>query len=85
MPTQTPDLPVAESAFSERGGPPAWKNLPSWAVVATGDKAPGTDVVRSMASDAGVNITEVDGCHVIMGSQPEAVSDVMLDAVAAVT
>ena len=33
--------PVAESAFSEPSGPPAWKSLPSWTVVATGDKAAG--------------------------------------------
>ena len=76
--------PVAESAFSEPNGPPAWNHLPSWAVVATGDKAAGTDVVRSMAERAGANITEVDGSHVIMVSQPEAVAQVILDAVAAV-
>src|SRR5690348_2082877 len=29
------------AAFSDASGPPAWKKLPSWAVVATGDKAAG--------------------------------------------
>ena len=76
--------PVAELAFSEASGPPAWKELPSWAVVATGDKAAGTDVVRSMAERASANITEVEGSHVIMISQPQAVTDVILEAVAAV-
>jgi pimeloyl-ACP methyl ester carboxylesterase len=76
--------PVAESAFSESNGPPAWKHLPSWAVLATGDKAAGTDVVRSMAERAGASITEVDGSHVIMVSQPQAVAEVILEAVAAV-
>jgi pimeloyl-ACP methyl ester carboxylesterase len=76
--------PVAEFAFSEPNGPPAWKHLPSWAVVATGDKAAGTDVVRSMAERAGAKITEVEGSHVIMISQPEAVAEVILEAVAAV-
>jgi pimeloyl-ACP methyl ester carboxylesterase len=76
--------PVADAAFGEPNGPPAWKHLPSWAVVATGDKAAGTDVVRSMAERAGAKITEVDGSHVIMVSQPEAVTNVILDAVAAV-
>jgi pimeloyl-ACP methyl ester carboxylesterase len=76
--------PVAELAFSEASGPPAWKELPSWTVVATGDKAAGTDVVRSMAERAGANITEVEGSHVIMISQPQAVTDVILEAVAAV-
>ena len=76
--------PIVESAFSEPGGPPAWKQLPSWAVVATGDKAAGSDVVRSMAERAGARTTEVEGSHVIMISQPQAVADVILEAVAAV-
>jgi pimeloyl-ACP methyl ester carboxylesterase len=77
--------PVADAGFSDPAGPPAWKNLPSWAVVATGDKAAGADVIRSMARRAGATITEVDGSHVIMVSQPQAVTDVILEAVAAVS
>jgi pimeloyl-ACP methyl ester carboxylesterase len=76
--------PIAEPAFSEQTATPAWKDLPSWAVVATGDKTVGTDVVRSMAERAGATITEVEGSHAIMVSQPEAVADVILEAVAAV-
>jgi pimeloyl-ACP methyl ester carboxylesterase len=77
--------PISELAFSEANGPPAWKHLPSWSVVATGDKAAGTDVVRSMAERAGANITEAEGSHVIMISQPQIVTDVILEAVAAVS
>jgi pimeloyl-ACP methyl ester carboxylesterase len=76
--------PVSELAFSEPNGQPAWKKLPSWAVVATGDKAAGTDVVRSMAERAGAKITKAEGSHVIMVSKPQAVTDVILSAVAAV-
>ena len=76
--------PVSELAFSEPNGEPAWKKLPSWAVVATGDKAAGTDVVRSMAERAGAEITEAEGSHVIMVSQPKAVTDVILSALGAV-
>ena len=76
--------PVAELAFSEKNGEPAWKALPAWAVVATGDKAAGADVVRSMAERAGATITEVEGSHVSMMSQPQAVADVILTALAAV-
>jgi pimeloyl-ACP methyl ester carboxylesterase len=75
--------PVAEAAFSDPAGTPAWKDLPSWAVVATSDKAAGTDVVRSMAERAGATITEIPGSHVIMISHPETVADVILNAVAA--
>jgi pimeloyl-ACP methyl ester carboxylesterase len=77
--------PVAELAFTEPSGPPAWKSLPSWSVVATGDKAAGADVVRSMAERAGATITEVEGSHVIMISRPDAVADVIEIAAAAVS
>jgi hypothetical protein len=42
------------------------------------------DVVRSMAERAGASTTELEGSHVIMVSQPQAVADVILEAVAAV-
>ena len=74
--------PVAEGAFSEQSGTPAWKGLPSWAVVATGDKAAGADVIRSMAKRAGASITEADGSHVIMMSHPDIVAGVIRDAIA---
>jgi pimeloyl-ACP methyl ester carboxylesterase len=77
--------PVAASAFTDVSGPPAWKMLPSWAVVATGDKAAGSDVVRSMAQRAGADILEVEGSHVIMISQPQVVADLILKAVHAVS
>jgi pimeloyl-ACP methyl ester carboxylesterase len=76
--------PVAELAFTEPNGAPAWKDLPSWAVVGTADKAAGTDVTRAMAERAGATITEIAASHVVMVSQPQAVTDVILGAVAAV-
>ena len=76
--------PVAAAAFGEKNGPAAWKNLPSWAVVATGDKAAGADVVRSMAQRANAQIAEVEGSHVIMISQPQAVTDTIIKALQAV-
>ena len=72
--------PVAAAAFSDVSGPPAWKKLPCWAVVATADKAAGTDITRSMAQRAGAEITELEGSHVIMVSQPQAVADVIMRA-----
>lgn len=72
--------PIAAAAFSDVSGPPAWKKLPSWAVVATGDKAAGADVVRSEAQRAGADIIEVEGSHVIMISQPQVVTGHILKA-----
>jgi pimeloyl-ACP methyl ester carboxylesterase len=77
--------PVAAAAFDEKTGAPAWKTLPSWAVVATGDKAAGADVIRSMAERAGADILELEGSHVIMISQPDAVAEHILKALKAVS
>ena len=72
--------PVAAAAFSDASGPSAWRKLPSWAVVATGDKAAGADVVRAHARRAGADIVEVEGSHVIMISKPQVVSEHVLKA-----
>ena len=76
--------PVSVVAFGEKSGPPAWKKLPSWAVVGTGDKAAGADVALSMARRAGAEVTEVDASHVPMMSQPDVVAEVILKAAQAV-
>jgi len=75
--------PVREAAFSDASGPPAWRRLPSWAVIADSDRAAGTDLTRSMAERAGATITEVAGSHLIMVSKPDVVTAVILDAVEA--
>jgi pimeloyl-ACP methyl ester carboxylesterase len=77
--------PVSELAFSEPSGAPAWKRLPSWAVVSTNDRAAGTDVVRAHAARAGAQITEVDGSHLIMVSKPDVVANVIEAAIAKVS
>jgi pimeloyl-ACP methyl ester carboxylesterase len=72
--------PVSALGFVEPNGPPAWRTLPSWAVVSTGDRAAGADVVRSMAHRAGAVVTEAEGSHVLFVSRPEVVVEVILQA-----
>ena len=62
-------------------GTPAWKFVPSWAVVATADRAIDPVAVRDMAVRAGSEITEVDASHAVAGSQPSAVAEVIMRAV----
>ena len=76
--------PIAEAAFTDPSGPPAWKRLPCWAVVTSGDLTIGTDLVRRMAQRAGARIEELEGSHVIMISQPDAVTEVIGAALEAV-
>jgi pimeloyl-ACP methyl ester carboxylesterase len=77
--------PVSSLAFMEPNGPPAWKTLPSWAVVSTGDTAAGADVVRRMAQRAGAVITEAEGSHVLFVARPQVVADVIMQALDALS
>ncbi|WP_262286681.1 alpha/beta fold hydrolase [Micromonospora sp. MA102] len=72
--------PASSLAFSTPTTNPAWKRLPSWAVVATGDRAAGSDALLRMAERAGATITRVEASHVVMVSQPQAVTDVIMQA-----
>ena len=75
--------PVSAKGFVEPNGVPAWKTLPSWAVVSTGDTAAGADVVRRMAQRAGAVITEAEGSHVLFVARPQVVADVIMQALTA--
>ena len=78
--------PIAAGALNDKTGHPAWKDgHPVWAAVGTQDKAAGADVVRAMAQRAGATITEIEGSHVIMISQPDAVTEVILTALKTVS
>ncbi len=77
--------PISALGFSTPTTDPAWKKLPSWAVVATGDKAAGSDAVLHMAERAGATITQVDASHVVMVTQPQTVTDVITQALDSVS
>ena len=69
--------------FEDRAEAAAWKALPSWAVVATADKAIPPDAERHMAQRAGAQTIEVDASHSIALSQPTAVAELIRTAVEA--
>ena len=74
--------PIAGSAFSQSVEAAAWKHIPSYYLVATGDRAIKPELQRHMAQRIGARVTEVDASHVPFLSQPEAVARVILDAAA---
>jgi pimeloyl-ACP methyl ester carboxylesterase len=75
--------PAALATLSEPSGPPAWKTIRSWSVVAGRDNTIGTRNVRFMAERAGATIVKVKrASHVVMVSHPGKVTSVVLDAVA---
>jgi pimeloyl-ACP methyl ester carboxylesterase len=73
--------PGADAGFGEPSGPAGWKNLPSWAVIATADKTIGVTGERLMAERAGAISIEVDASHCVMISQPEIVADTIVSAI----
>src|SRR5207249_11272208 len=66
--------PLALAAFTEASGEPAWKTIPSWALVATHDNTIGTANTRFMAQRAAPSHTvEIDASHAVLVSHPDAV------------
>ena len=77
--------PVSLDAFTTTvTGTPAWKTLPSWAVVATADHAIHPQAERDMAKRAGSEITEIDASHAVLATHPAEVAAVIVRAVKAI-
>ncbi|TGN43385.1 alpha/beta hydrolase [Paracoccus liaowanqingii] len=70
-------VPIAMAALAEPVTVAAWKNKPSWYVVATEDGAIDPQLLRSTARRIGATMTEVPGSHVVFLTQPRAVADVI--------
>lgn len=70
-------LMPAVAAFTAPAGVPAWKTKPSWAVVATQDRAINPELERFMAKRAHSTVTELKGNHAIYASQPEKIAAVI--------
>ncbi|MGW1162888.1 alpha/beta fold hydrolase [Streptomyces sp. NPDC002519] len=72
--------PFAVSAGSEPSGAPAWKSLPSWAVVGTADHVIPPAEQLSMAERANAHVTEVNAGHLSLVTHPEVVTRVITSA-----
>jgi len=68
---------LAGSAFTQVMAVPAWKSLPSWYLVATGDEAIPPDAERQFARRMGATTVEVEASHVAMVSHPDEVADLI--------
>src|SRR5262245_9005536 len=73
--------PLAYSAFEDVMGPPAWKSLPSWYMVAQSDEVIPPDAERQFAQRMGAVTVEAASSHVIMVSHPDEVADLIETAV----
>ncbi len=76
--------PIAYVAFGEPAGAAAWKDLPSWALVATADQTLGS-AVPAMAERAGSVVTPVDSSHAVPVARPADVVAIIRTAIASLT
>jgi pimeloyl-ACP methyl ester carboxylesterase len=69
--------PASTAGLSEPSGPPAWKDIPAWAIIGTKDRIITPAAQRAMAEHAGVPFTEIDASHVSMISHPDVVVEMI--------
>jgi pimeloyl-ACP methyl ester carboxylesterase len=77
--------PASENVFKGVTNHVAWKQKPSWYVVAADDHTINPDLERLMAERAKAKTTVVKSPHVAMIAQPKEVLAVILDAVQTVS
>jgi pimeloyl-ACP methyl ester carboxylesterase len=68
------------STFEYTMGVPAWRDLPSWFVVAKNDEAIPPDAERQFAARMGATTIEVDSGHLAMVTHSAAVIDLIEQA-----
>lgn len=76
--------PLAAGTFTEKVSQPAWLSRPTWYIVSAQDRIVSVELERELAVMMGAKTTELNASHLSILSRPDAVADVILDAVAAV-
>jgi pimeloyl-ACP methyl ester carboxylesterase len=72
--------PLSTVSLGQPSGPPAWVDIPSWALVGTVDLVIPPAAQLFMAERAGAHIVEVKASHLSMISQPGAVTRLIIAA-----
>ena len=75
--------PLVASTLGDVVGVPAWKQVPTWYVVAQNDEAIPPDAQRAFAGRMGATTIELASSHVAMTSHPDEVADLIKQAASA--
>ncbi|QFT83064.1 Pyrethroid hydrolase [Roseovarius sp. THAF27] len=73
-------VPINMDIFGTPVKHAAWKEKPSWAVIATEDKAIDPKLLRQTADRIGAVSVDVPGSHVVFLTKPDEVADVIDEA-----
>lgn len=75
--------PITASALEDIATRAAWRSIPSWALITTGDLAIPPDSMRFMSERAGSTAVEIDASHAVTVSRPHEVAELIDTAVRA--
>jgi len=73
-------VPISTDAFTHKVTNPAWKNKPTWYMVATEDRSINPDQERMMAKRAKAKTVEVKSSHVAYMSHPKEAAKLIEEA-----
>jgi len=73
-------VPWGVEALAGAVSEPAWRQKPSWYLVASDDRMIPPPAQRAMAERAGATVTETAASHSVYVSQPQAVADLIKQA-----
>jgi pimeloyl-ACP methyl ester carboxylesterase len=77
--------PASAAQLSEPSGAPAWKTIPSWALLGTLDHVIPPALQQRMYEHADADVSRVKAGHLSLITRPDAVVRVILSAVEATT
>lgn len=77
--------PIASQTFGQAYGTPAWKEIPSWYLIANDDQAINPDLQHVFAQRMNATTRDVNSSHVPFASNPSVVAGIISEAVDATT
>jgi pimeloyl-ACP methyl ester carboxylesterase len=76
----TVQKPVNQSILTEKSGPPAWKQLPTWYQVSENDRIIPPDVERQFAKQMNATTISLNSSHASPVSHPTEIAQLILNA-----
>ena len=77
--------PAHQSLFTEKSGPPAWKQLPTWFEVSEGDHIIPPDAERMFAKRMNATTISLNSSHASLVTHPDEIAELILNATKGVT
>ena len=77
--------PAHQSLFTEKSGPPAWKQLPTWFAVSENDHIIPPDAQRNFAKRMNATTISLNSSHASLVTHPDEIAELILNATKGVT